>query len=257
MLLTISPAKTLDFENSPKPQDYSIPSFINNADYLSKKLQNYSPSKLKELLKISDALTDLNFERIQNWELPLSKETAKQALHVFKGEVYKGIDADTLNKSSIEYLNSNLLILSGLYGVLRPNDLMLPYRLEMGSKFRVTEKNKNLYKYWGDKLAEHFNKRLQEQNTDVLINLASNEYFKAVNTNKLQANIITPEFKDEKNGSYKMIGFFAKKARGLMVRFIAENNITNPEEIKAFNKERYYFNNSLSNEKKWVFTRDH
>jgi cytoplasmic iron level regulating protein YaaA (DUF328/UPF0246 family) len=257
MILTISPAKTLDFESAPKPVDFTIPFFIEQADYLSEKIKKFSFRKLKNLLDVSPALAELNYDRYQNWELPISSENAKQALYVFKGDVYQGIDVASLKNNSIDYLNKNLLILSGLYGVLRPSDLMLPYRLEMGSPIKVTAAKNNLYKFWGNQITEYFNQRLEQENTDVLINLASNEYFKSLKTKKLNARIITPEFKDEKDGNYKMISFFAKKARGMMVRFIAHHQITNPEELKAFDSDGYYFNNNLSNDKKWVFTRNH
>jgi cytoplasmic iron level regulating protein YaaA (DUF328/UPF0246 family) len=257
MLITISPAKTLDFEHLPKPANFTIPYFIDQADYLAGKLKKFSPGKLKKLMHLSPALAELNYDRYQNWELPITINNGKQALYVFKGEVYKGIDVASLNEQSIDYLNNNLLILSGLYGVLRSTDLMLPYRLEMGSHFKVTTAKNNLYKFWGDQITNYFNQRLTADNSDILINLASNEYFKSVKTKNLNAKIITPEFKDQKDDNYKMISFFAKKARGLMVRFIAQHNITNPEELKAFDSDGYYFNNNLSNDKKWVFTRDH
>ena len=257
MLLTISPAKTLDFENAPKPIDYTIPHFVEKADYLAQKLKKYSPRKLKNLMDVSSSLAELNYDRYQNWELPIRPDNSKEALYVFKGDVYLGLDASSLNDTEIDYLNNNLLILSGLYGVLRPSDLLLPYRLEMGSALKVTPVKNNLYKFWGNQITDFFNQRLEEENTDVLINLASNEYFKSIKTKNLKAQIITPEFKDEKDGNYKMIGFFAKKARGMMVRFISKNNLTSPEDLKAFNYDGYYFNNNLSNDKKWVFTRDH
>ena len=257
MLLTISPAKTLDFDSAPKPSDFTVPHFMPEADYLVGKLKKYSPGRLKKLMGVSHALADLNYERYQKWSLPILPENSKQALYVFKGDVYQGMDVASLNKKSIDYLNINLLILSGLYGVLRPADLMFPYRLEMGSPFKVTPAKNNLYKFWGTRITDYFNQCLEEANTETLINLASNEYFKSVKTKNLKAQIITPEFKDEKNGDYKVISFFAKKARGMMVRFIAQNNITEPEELKAFNSDGYYFNNNLSNDKKWVFTRDH
>ena len=257
MLLTISPAKTLDFEEAPKPTDYTIPIFVDKADYLAQKLKMFSPRKLKKLMEISQSLADLNYERFQNWELPMTPENSKEALFVFKGDVYQGLEVSSLDDSAIDYLNRKLLILSGLYGVLRPTDIMLPYRLEMGSAFKVTPTKNNLYKFWGNQITDFFNQRLEEEDTDVLINLASNEYFKSVKTKNLKAQIITPEFKDEKDGNYKMISFFAKKARGMMVRFISENNLTNPEDLKAFNSDGYYFNNNLSNDIKWVFTRDH
>ena len=257
MLITISPAKTLDFKSAPEKDEISYPRLIDEAKYLVNKLKKFSPGKLKSLMDISDNLADLNYERYQHWNANFEPSIAKEAIFVFKGDVYQGLDVETLNKNARTYLHDNLLILSGLYGVLKPFDSMLAYRLEMGSSFKVTPTKNNLYKFWGDKITDQFNEQLEEQNTDVLINLASNEYFKALNKKRLKAQIIVPEFKDMKNGSYKMISFFAKKARGMMLRYIAENNINEPEHIKSFDSDGYYFNNSLSKENKWVFTRDH
>ena len=257
MLLTISPAKTLDFDSAKKLDKIEYPAFIEEADYLVSKLKKYSPRKIKSLMNISDNLAELNFERFQNWNKEFNPELAREAIHVFKGDVYQGLDVDTLSAKDINYLEDHLIILSGLYGALKPHDSMLAYRLEMGSSMKVTPSKNNLYKFWGNKITEYFNTRLEEGNTDLLINLASNEYFKAINTKKLKANIIVPEFKDLKNGNYKMISFFAKKARGSMLRYIAQNNISEAEHIKSFDKDGYYYNNLLSTKDKWVFTRDH
>ncbi len=257
MLITISPAKTLDFKAAPIKDEIIYPELINEAEYLVNKLKKISPKKLKSMMDISDNLAELNYERFQGWDANFDPSIAKEAIYVFKGDVYQGLDVETLDNKGKSYLNDNLLILSGLYGALKPFDSMLPYRLEMGSSFKVTPSKNNLYKFWGDKITDQFNRQLEEQKTDVLINLASNEYFKAINQKKLNAEIIVPEFKDMKNGSYKMISFFAKKARGMMLRYIAKNNINEPEHIKTFDSNGYYFNNSLSKENKWVFTRDH
>jgi len=257
MLITISPAKTLDYSNVPQKDELVYPAMIKEADYLVQKLKKFSPRKLKSMMDISNNLAELNYERYQGWDANFDSSIAKEAIYVFKGDVYQGLDVESLNMKGKSYLDDNLLILSGLYGVLKPFDSMLPYRLEMGSSFKVTPTKNNLYKFWGNKITDQFNLKLEEQNTDILINLASNEYFKAINQKKLKAEIIVPEFKDMKNGSYKMISFFAKKARGMMLRYIAENNINEPEHIKSFNSDGYYFNNSLSQENKWVFTRDH
>lgn len=256
MLMTISPAKTLDFENARAIDKISYPAFSDEADYLVKKLQKFTPRKIKSLMDISNALADLNYERFQTWTYPFNIEEAREALFVFNGDVYQGLSADTLSQDSINYLQKSLTILSGLYGALKPLDSILPYRLEMGSSLKVTPAKSNLYKYWGLKITDYLNEQLEKDGSGILINLASNEYFKSVNKKKLNAQIIVPEFKDWKNGEYKMLSFFAKKARGMMVRFIAENNITEIEHIKSFDKEGYYFNNSLSTEEKWVFTRD-
>lgn len=257
MIITISPAKTLDFESAKKPELVEYPAFIEEADYLVSKLKKYSPNRIKTLMSVSDNLAELNYERFQTWNKELDTDSAREAIHVFKGDVYQGIDVETLSKNDVLYLENHLIILSGLYGALKPQDSMLPYRLEMGSSMKVTESKNNLYKYWGNKITDYFNKRLEEDNSDILINLASNEYFKAINKKVIKARIIVPEFKDLKDGNYKMISFFAKKARGSMVRYIAQNNILEPEHIKSFDKDGYYFNNSLSTKDKWVFTRDH
>ena len=257
MILTISPAKTLDFNSAKKAENIEYPVFIDEADYLVGKLKKYSPKKIKNLMSISDNLADLNFERFQNWDREFDADIAREAIHVFKGDVYQGLDIDTLEENEIQYLEDHLIILSGLYGALKPQDSMLPYRLEMGSSMKVTPSKNNLYKFWGNKITDYFNRRLEENNTDLLINLASNEYFKAINQKNLNARIIVPEFKDLKDGNYKMISFFAKKARGTMLRYIAQNNITEAEHIKSFNEDGYYYNNLLSTKDKWVFTRDH
>ena len=257
MLLTISPAKTLDF-TIPKANNQLIyPTFIEEADYLVAKLKKLSPKQIKSLMKVSDALAELNYERFQTWNKKFDPSISREALKVFKGEVYQGIDIESISNTGQDYLQEHLIILSGLYGALKPNDSILPYRLEMGSSLKVTPTKNNLYKFWGDKITDYFNGRLEEQDTDTLINLASNEYFKSIKEKNLKARVIVPEFKDLKNGSYKMISFFAKKARGRMVRYIADNNITEPEHIKTFDVDGYIFNNSLSTKNKWVFTRDH
>lgn len=257
MLLTISPAKTLDFTIDSLSTTIEYPVFIDEASYLIEKLKKFSPRRIKSLMNISDSLAELNYERFQVWDKTFDQSIAREAVKVFRGEVYQGIDVDSMSNTNVQYLEDHLVILSGLYGALKPLDSILPYRLEMGSALKVTATKNNLYKFWGDKITDYFNQRLEEDNTGILINLASNEYFKAINQKKLNADIIVPEFKDLKNGTYKMLSFFAKKARGRMVRFIAENNIQEPEHIKSFDSDGYHFNNSLSTKNKWVFTRDH
>ena len=204
---------------------------------------------------ISPKLSQLNFERFVNWQLPFNMENAKQAILAFTGDVYTGIDASTLNETELQTAQTDLRILSGLYGVLKPLDLIQAYRLEMGKKLQ-TPKGKNLYEFWGDKITNEINKTLKEKEDKYLINLASNEYFKSVNKKEVKAEIITPVFKDLKNGQYKVISFFAKKARGLMTRFIIQNQITDPEYLKAFNSDGYVFNPHLSKNQELVFTRD-
>jgi cytoplasmic iron level regulating protein YaaA (DUF328/UPF0246 family) len=257
MLITLSPAKTLDFENAAVPQKgYTEPEFLPEADYLAKKLKSYSVRRLKKMMGISQDLAELNFMRYQKWEVPLNVEQTRKAIEVFQGDAYRGLDYSTLSAKGKQYLSDSLYILSGLYGVLSATDVILPYRLEMGTSFKVTASKTNLYKYWNHKITDYFNQKLVEKRTSTLVNLASAEYFKVIQTRAIQGNIITPEFKDLKDGNYKMIGFFAKRARGMMVRFIAENQIQQPDDIKAFDREGYYYNSHQSTENKWVFTRD-
>jgi len=254
MLIVISPAKTLDFENKPSSLHYSTNDFLSEAEKLIKELKNYTADDLIKLMGISSKLAYLNYERFATWKRPFNIENAKQALLAFKGDVYTGLDAESLNEKELLYTQDHLRILSGLYGVLRPLDLIQPYRLEMGTKLN-TNSFQGLYKYWGDKLTQNINKALIAQSDDVLINLASNEYFKALDKSKLKAEIITPVFKDFKNGEYKTISFYAKKARGLMSRFILKNQLKNPEELKHFETNGYYFSEAESNANQLVFLR--
>lgn len=252
MKIIISPAKSLD-ENSKVPTDiYSQAPFLEEASELNSVLKQKTPQQLSALMNISEKLGELNWKRNQIWALPFTSENAKQALFLFKGDVYVGIDAYSLSDKKIDYLQQNLRILSGQYGLLKPLDLMQPYRLEMGTKLSI-KKHQNLYQFWGDKITDVLNSELK--NNEVLVNLASNEYFKSVNKKRLNATIITPVFKDYKNGALKTIAFYAKKARGLMVRYMADKNIQDIENIKAFNYDGYGFDSKLSSDKEWVFTR--
>ena len=255
MLILISPAKSLDFETQSTSQNYSEARFLKESDALIKQLRKLSTDEIADFMGISPKLSQLNFERFVNWQLPFNMENAKQAILAFTGDVYTGIDASTLNETELQTAQTDLRILSGLYGVLKPLDLIQAYRLEMGKKLQ-TPKGKNLYEFWGDKITNEINKTLKEKEDKYLINLASNEYFKSVNKKKVKAEIITPVFKDLKNGQYKVISFFAKKARGLMTRFIIQNQITDPEYLKAFNSDGYVFNPHLSKNQELVFTRD-
>ncbi len=205
-------------------------------------------------MDLSPELTALNFERYHSWNLPFSQKNAKQAILAFQGDVYRKLKAQTLNEKELDFAQEHLRILSGLYGILRPLDLIQPYRLEMGTKLSVSG-NKNLYEFWGRKLAENLLKEMEKQNTKVLINLASNEYFKAIKPKNINIPIITPVFKDFKNGQYKVLFLYAKYARGLMTRFIIKNKIDKPEKLKLFDSEGYAFDSNLSTEKEWVFTR--
>ncbi|MBB3697944.1 peroxide stress protein YaaA [Flammeovirga yaeyamensis] len=252
MKIVISPAKSLDYETPVQTQQESKPKYLGQSEVLVNSLKTLSAEQIGDLMSISPKLADLNKERFDKWRRRFKPESARQALFAFKGDVYVGLDAYTLNEDQIDFLQNNLRILSGLYGMLKPLDLMQPYRLEMGTKFGV-EDHKNLYSYWKETLAPALNKEMKKG--EVLINLASNEYFKAVDKKQLKAEIITPNFKDRKGDQYKMISFFAKKARGLMVRYIADHNITDPELLKGFDYDGYIYNEDLSKGNDWVFTR--
>ena len=252
MKIIISPAKSLDFESDAKTTVFTQASFLKESSLLNKKLKDLSISKLSDLMKISPALADLNYNRNQNWHQPFSLENSKQAIYAFTGEVFKGIDVNSLAEEKIPLLQSRLRILSGLYGLLKPLDLIQPYRLEMGTKLDVGKAN-NLYKFWDSSLADSLNQEMNEG--DLLINLASTEYFKAVPKKVLKNSMITPIFKEFKNGDYKIVMTYAKRARGLMVRYIIENNINTLEELKGFNTEGYLYTESLSSDSELVFTR--
>ena len=252
MKIVISPAKSLDFETQAPSNEFTECVFLKESERLNKVLKKKSPKVLSKLMSISPNLGELNWERNQDWSLPFNLENAKQAVFTFNGEVYNGLDAYTLSEKQISQLQSKLRILSGQYGVLKPLDLMQPYRLEMGTKLKVASKE-NLYRFWGNKVTDALNSELDKD--EVFVNLASNEYFKVVNTKLLKVPVITPVFKDYKNGELKMISFFAKKARGLMVRYIIDNDINNLEDLKGFNYEGYAFDTNLSSDKELVFTR--
>lgn len=255
LLAVISPAKTLDFETAPVTSSYDIPRFLAQSQALITAARALSPADISALMKISDKLGQLNYERFHDWHQPFDLNNAKQAVLAFKGDVYTGLDASTLDEASLQWANEHLAILSGLYGLLRPLDLIQAYRLEMGIKF-ANPRGKNLYEFWGEQLTNAINAQLAQAEKPVLVNLASNEYYKALQPPSIAANIITPVFKDEKNGQYKIISFYAKKARGLMARWIIENRIENPKELMAFNSDGYAYDKSSSDAKTWVFKRD-
>ncbi len=253
MLVVVSPAKTLDFESGPITKTHTQPRFLEQSQLLVDNLKKLSVSELATLMKLSDRLAGLNMARFQTWSTPFDFSNAKQAVLAFKGDVYTGLDADSLDNDGLTFMQQHLRILSGLYGVLRPLDLIQPYRLEMGTKFN-NAKGKDLYQFWGQQLREVIEAELDD---DILINLASNEYFKALQAKQLNARIITPIFKDWKNGQYKIISFYAKKARGLMSRYIIENQIEKPEQLQQFDSDGYRFNADMSKDDNWVFIRDH
>ncbi|MCF6225958.1 MAG: peroxide stress protein YaaA [Xanthomonadales bacterium] len=254
MLLVISPAKTLDYTNPVRTKLSSQASFLDNAELLIGYLRQFSPEKISALMKVSAKIAELNFDRYQNWDKDFSKAGARQALLAFKGGVYLGLDAASFTPADFDFAQQHLRIISGLYGLLRPLDLMLAYRLEMGTKLN-TDRGCNLYEFWGSSITQSLNDQLEEINSQYLINLASNEYFKALKPKELNGQIITPAFKEYKNGEYKMIGVYAKKARGLLSRYIIQQQLNDPEDIKSFNVDGYKFSQKLSQGNTWVFAR--
>ncbi len=254
MLAVVSPAKNLDYESNLPSLDVTQPRLLDNAEELVKVCRQLSPQQLGSLMKISDKLAGLNAARFEQWQRPFNEENARPAMFAFNGDVYTGLDAASLNSEAINTAQLQLRILSGLYGVLRPLDLMQPYRLEMGTKLD-NPKGKNLYEYWGDTITELLNDDLARLGSSTLVNLASNEYFSAVKPKALNADIITPVFKDEKNGQYKVISFYAKKARGLMARFIVNQKPKSVSDLKEFDASGYRFNEAMSSDKQLVFCR--
>jgi uncharacterized protein len=252
MKFVISPAKSLNETAAIPTNEFTEAVFLKQAETIQKSLRKKTPKQLMELMDISDKLAELNWQRNQDWQLPFTQNNARPAIYMFDGDVYTGLDAYTIPLEKIEYLQENLRILSGLYGILKPLDLMQAYRLEMGTNLAIGTK-KNLYEFWKETLTKHLNETLQEN--EVLVNLASKEYFSAIDAKKIKVPIITPEFKDYKDGKLKMISFFAKKARGLMVRYAIDHQLQNPEDLKNFDYEGYRFDESLSKKNQWVFTR--
>lgn len=256
MFVIISPAKTLDFESAiPEIRSSSI-RYAKESQLLVDQLKQLSPETLSELMKISSQLAQLNHHRFQTWHYPFDEQQTRAALFAFKGDVYSGINAATLSPDEIHYSQDHLRILSGLYGLLRPLDAILPYRLEMGTKLKNTRGN-NLYDFWDNAITDLLRTDMDDAGEEILVNLASNEYFKSINKKLLNKRIITPTFKDLKNGQYKVISFYAKKARGAMTRFIIQNQIQDPDELTAFAENGYYFHNDLSKKDHPVFVRDH
>jgi hypothetical protein len=252
MKIVISPAKTLDYETPLPVQDYTLPVFTEETDKLNAALKKQSPGNLSDLMSISAALANLNHERNQARTTDYTTENARQAIFAFKGDVYVGLDAYSLSIEQVFQLQEKLRILSGLYGLLKPLDLMQPYRLEMGTKLKVGTKE-NLYQFWDKKITDALN--IEYKEGEPLVNLASNEYFNAVKTDSLKAPVITPIFKDFVNGKLKVVSFHAKKARGMMVRYIIDKNLENAEDLKTFNYGNYEFDDKQSSEKELVFVR--
>lgn len=255
MLSVISPAKTLDYETPPTTRKATQPEFIERAAALIEDARQMDPADIQSLMGVSDKIASLNHQRFMDWHTPFDKANAKQAILAFKGDVYTGLEADTMSASDFAFAQKHLRILSGLYGLLRPLDLMQPYRLEMGLKFGNSG-GKNLYEFWGESLTQSLNKQVKKTGTPILLNLASNEYFKAVKAGALDAEIITPVFKDLKGDKYKMISFFAKKARGMMTRYIIDKSVNDVAGLKKFKVAGYRYSAAESSARELVFLRD-
>jgi len=254
MLIVVSPAKTLDFDTPVKTKVFTDPDYLDQSEILIKRLREYSVMDIMELMKVSNKIAELNFDRYEAWTPNFTDKNAKQAALAFKGDVYTGLDAESFSAKDFKFAQAHFRILSGLYGLLRPLDLMKAYRLEMGTKLQ-NQRGKNLYEFWGSIITEGLNQQLKKIKSDYLINLASNEYFKSVKPKELNAEIVTPEFKEYKGGQYKMIGIYAKKARGALSRYIIQNQLSDPEDIKYYDEDGYKFNKKLSQGDKMVFTR--
>lgn len=255
MLMVISPAKTLDFETPPITDRFTQPQYLDHSQELITQLRELTPAQIGELMHLSDKLSGLNAARFGSWNPAFTPDNAKQALLAFKGDVYTGLQAETLSLADLNFAQKHLRMLSGLYGLLRPLDLMQPYRLEMGTKL-ANSRGKDLYAFWGSRISEWLNEALAEQGDDVLLNLASNEYFSAVRRPDLKARVINTEFRDLKNGQYKIISFYAKKARGMMSRFVISERIKQPNALKQFDVNGYRFSAEQSQKDTFVFLRD-
>lgn len=253
MIIVVSPAKKLDFESQAPTSKFSQLSELDKSQRLINELKKYDAKKLSALMKLSDSLTELNMERYKKFKPPFSLDNAKQAMFAFKGDTYVGLDAESMGSKEITYAQKHLRILSGLYGLVSPLDLIQPYRLEMGTNFPC-DGNKNLYSFWSDTITQRLNKLLKKEKA--LINLASKEYFSVIDFSKLDAKVITPIFKEKKGDTFKVIGIYAKKARGMMSRYIIDNRIEEPEDILKFNIDGYKYNKKLSTELEPVFTRN-
>ena len=255
MLIVISPAKTLDYQTVVTTHLHTQNDYLQEAAQLVEQMRHYSAEQISTIMAVSDKIAQLNVTRFKQWHTPFTPENAKQAILAFKGDVYSGLDASSFNDDDFQFAQQHLRILSGLYGLLRPLDLMQPYRLEMGRKVETT-RGKNLYQFWGDLITTGINQQMLQSNSDYLINLASNEYFKAVKPALIRGEIITPLFKDYKSGSYKIVGVYAKKARGKLSRYIIKNRLSSPEQLKNFADDGYCFNPQLTQGNQWVFSRN-
>ena len=254
MLIVISPAKKLDYSSPVAAKNHSQPELLDHSAELLQGLKKLSPQDVCALMGLSDNLGALNYERFQAWDRPFTEDNAKPAILAFKGDVYQGLDADSMTDKQLEWAQGHLRILSGLYGLLRPMDLMQPYRLEMGTRF-ANQRGKDLYQFWGNIITDEINSLLSNAKSPVLLNLASNEYFKSVQQKNIAGRIVTPVFMDKKGDKYKIVSFYAKKARGLMSAYIIKIKITAVEGIKKFDVDGYRFNSAMTDGDSWVFTR--
>lgn len=255
MFIVISPAKSLDYESELPTEQFTQPRLLDDSARLIEEARKLSASQLGQLMHISEKLSQLNVDRFRDWQADFDLHNARQAIYAFTGDVYTGLDATSLSAAEIKFAQQHLRMLSGLYGLLRPLDLMMPYRLEMGTKLK-NERGDNLYQFWGDRITERLREDMQAEKSKILVNLASDEYYKSVNEKILDCEIIKPVFLDQKNGKYKVISFYAKKARGLMSRFIIQNKLKKIEQLKDFNVDGYYFDAENSNDQELVFKRD-
>ncbi len=254
MLILLSPAKTLDFDTAPRTKQLTTPAFLDESEKLVDTLKKYKPKRLGKLMNISDALAELNVERFQTWQTPFPEGESRPTIQAFRGDVYLGLDADTMSLADIKRAQKHIRILSGLYGVLKPLDSMLPYRLEMGTSLK-TRRGKNLYEFWGTRITDSLNEDLKNFEAPLVVNLASNEYFKSVKKSLLDAPLIEPVFKDEKESGYKVISFFAKKARGSMARYLVENKCSTADDVLRFTGLGYKYSKKESSEARPVFLR--
>jgi uncharacterized protein len=254
MLIVVSPAKKLDFKSKNRIEKYTFPGFLDKSAELAGLLRGFSPGELKKLMNVSDDIANLTFERFSEWEAGSGTENSRQAILAFRGDVYRGMEPESFTGVDMDFAQDHLRMISGLYGLLRPLDLIRPYRLEMGTDLK-TGPVKSLYAYWSDTITNALNDELNDHEEKVIINLASQEYFRAVNPERLQGSVVTPVFKEYRDGGYRVIGIIAKKSRGRMTRFIIKNKLERVDEIKHFNLDGYAYDDNMSSDKEWVFTR--
>ncbi len=255
MICIVSPAKSLSFDKYEPSDSNTKPDFLKESQRLINQLKKKSPKSISKLMSVSDNLAELNYQRFQDWEMSHDSGAVNQAIYAFQGDVYQGLEAENFSSETLKYAMDHFRMLSGLYGLLRPYDIIHPYRLEMGTKITIST-HKNLYGFWGSKIAKKINELGVELGENTLLNLASNEYFKSIDKKALKLTIWTPVFKDQKNGNYKVISFFAKRARGMMAKFVLENRIDQLEDLKAFNSDGYYFSGVDEKKQEIIFLRD-